>query len=1297
MPGQVTGTIGQEEVRLENAATESTLQLLLEAMNKLAKDQGGSNSAKGQQAVNKAQDLYKKTLTDTEVQQKKNIKQLKETEKEQKKYNDTLKQTVEFLGKLGAGLDTWTRRLGKGLEMAFNTATPSIEGFASAFEGIPVVGGLISSFGKVLGQQVTTFRDLAGAGIDLGNSLFSAQEAAARAGLPLDTFGKVLAENSGNLALFGGSAGEGARRFADISKNIRKSGFDRQLANLGFSMEDVASHTASYLAQQTMLGRAQGKTNEELAEGAQTYLLELDKLARVHGMSRKELEKQLEANKADLRMKALMMSMNPKVADALDKTLATIKDTEMKEALTEMVATGGIPMKSELAKGMAIFSPALKQAAADLKNGSISQERFNEIMRSESARFEQEMKTNGASIARMKAAGVDIYDFQIKMAGTYKNFGREVAAETEAQKKARESSEKSAAGIDRTLTDLRNAFAKAFIDTGLLDKMATGLSFLVEVIGKVANTITTFIADLSTMSPIDAVKNLVTNIGGLFGTLFDNPKVYGYLAGGIAALFAAAVVKKALVGSLSNLTSSIANKMTLGGGKGSSPLPTSKGAGGALGGIGKGTGDALGGLARGIMAFANPMVMLGAVGLGAAITAVGAGLAGATWIMSKALPSLAEGMKAFEALDGAKLKDAGLGIMALGGGLAAFGAGGALGGLGSVMGAVGDAVTEFFGGQTPFQKLEEFSKLDIDGPRVKVNAEAFAAFAQGMALMGGGGILGGLGAIAEGIGQFFGGKPPFEKFVEFSKLDINQSKVKSNSEAFAAFAEAFAKSNALAGGSALISGLGSLVEGIATFFGGKPPFDKFVEFSKLNVDQAKVKSNAEAFAAFSKAFAEGGALTGGSALVSGLGSLVESMATFFGGRTPIDKFVEFSKLDINADSVSKTAKAFVDFSNAMSAFPAGTDIVAGIGTIVAGAANFFNGKNPIDKFVEFARLDIDPDRVSVNAKAFVDYSVAMSKFPAGTDIASGIGIIVDGVATFFGGKNPIDKFVSFARLDIDPDKVSKNAKAFVDFGKAMAAFPAGTSISAGIGSILEGLGSFFGGKTPIEKLKEFAALDIDSDRVIKNAKAFTDFANVFKTVQATDFSLDLSKLKISGADLSQTDDIVKSLNRINAAMKQFEPGLMQKITDSVSNFIKPEGATTPTTTNFKPVTSPVPGMTSPVVRSTTMNDMGSAIQRASDRKAADLRSRLANAKADISTNDTNRNATRNTQNGSSATTAPVIAPEKSQDFNQLVNTLNEQLYQLNNTMNTLVEINNEQKNIERRTLTATRENKRGVW
>ena len=186
------------------------------------------------------------------------------------------------------------------------------------------------------------------------------------------------------------------------------------------------------------------------------------------------------------------------------------------------------------------------------------------------------------------------------------------------------------------------------------------------------------------------------------------------------------------------------------------------GIGKAIGGIGKGLGKGLGGILRGIaqglIFWANPLVPLGAAALAAAIALIGAGIAGATWIVGKSLPTFAEGMKSFEDLDGEALIDAGKGMAAVAGGMAAFGVGTAVAGLGSLVGGITSGIVSLFGGDDPLTKMEKFQEYDFDEVRIKSNAEAMVAYGKGMAALGGAQAVAGLGAVVGAVGGA-GGSP----------------------------------------------------------------------------------------------------------------------------------------------------------------------------------------------------------------------------------------------------------------------------------------------------------------------------------------------------------------------------------------------------------------------------------------------------------------------------------------------------------------------------------------------------------
>jgi hypothetical protein len=413
-------------------------------------------------------------------------------------------------------------------------------------------------------------------------------------------------------------------------------------------------------------------------------------------------------------------------------------------------------------------------------------------------------------------------------------------------------------------------------------------------------------------------------------------------------------------------------------------------------------GGVLSGVATGLKSFANPMVILGATGFGLAITAIGAGIAGATWIMSKTLPTLTEGLAHLETLDGEILAKVGGGIYELGKGLAVFGVGGAAASFGSIALNVADGITNFFGGKTPFERVEEFGKLDFNTAKIKNNSEAVVAYSTAMAALGAGGLGGAIASlsnltsnVADGLASFFGaGDLPLDKIMTFASYDLPTEKIKQNSEAVSAYAVAMA---ALAGGSAggaisSLANLGSnLFDGLASFFGtGELPLDKIMTFASYDLPTEKIKQNSEAVGAYAVAMAKlaGGKGAGALGSLFNLGSnLLDGLGSFFGtGELPLDKIMKFASYDLPGERIKNNSEAIGHYAIAMMklAGAQGAGAIGSIGNTVSnvldGIVGLFGGKTglPIDEMNKFASAQINIAGIEKNSQALTLFANSIS-------------------------------------------------------------------------------------------------------------------------------------------------------------------------------------------------------------------------------------------------------------------------------------------------------------------------------
>lgn len=383
--------------------------------------------------------------------------------------------------------------------------------------------------------------------------------------------------------------------------------------------------------------------------------------------------------------------------------------------------------------------------------------------------------------------------------------------------------------------------------------------------------------DLNTEGVFSGVGSLMSTMGASFfsgitdyfisglGELFTGNLTTNAMASGIAGLWASKKVTDAASGFRnlfgagtnvergreSNQRGPTRGSRTAGGRAGTN-------IGGALGGL---TGGIIEGVGNGLAAVGTkaPFVAAGAAAIGAAIVAIGAGIAGATWIMGAVLPTFAEGMKSFEDINGSKLVDAGAGMAAVAAGMAAFGAGSAVAGLGNLVGSVTEGLAGLFGGEDPMEKLQRFVSYDIDAARVENNARAIVAFSTALAVQGAGTAISGLGnlvgGIADGITSFFGGETgfPYDKIAEFARFNIDAARVEANANAMVAFNNALMTASAGTAVSGIATMVGAIGDFIGGLFGGDSPIEQVQEFGNMQINAEGVIANANAMAAMSTA------------------------------------------------------------------------------------------------------------------------------------------------------------------------------------------------------------------------------------------------------------------------------------------------------------------------------------------------------------------------------------------------------------------------------------------------------------
>ena len=329
----VTGSIGNEYVELNNAATDVTLKQLLAAVQKQGGSTGAVGSTAGAAGVNAAAVEAAKASTKAQNELAEKAINLKKT------FSALAEGMMQLGGKLLDGTD-------------------KSSDLFSAFERLPGVAGLVASgFAKVARFQeenLDAYQKITDAGVSFGGSLTDMRTAAASTYMTLDQFSGLMKRNSETFAKLGGTVDQGARAFVGLSNSLLKSGAGDELRALGFTTDQVNQGMANYLATTGGRNKQEMQNTEKITKGATEYLTQLDALAAITGKSREEQEKALKEASANSAYEAMMQGL-----DEEGKKKATI-------AMQNALATGG-KAGADLLKSQMLGLPPMTEAAQKLQ------------------------------------------------------------------------------------------------------------------------------------------------------------------------------------------------------------------------------------------------------------------------------------------------------------------------------------------------------------------------------------------------------------------------------------------------------------------------------------------------------------------------------------------------------------------------------------------------------------------------------------------------------------------------------------------------------------------------------------------------------------------------------------------------------------------------------------------------------------------------------------------------------------------------------------------------------------------
>jgi len=336
---EVTGSIGSEEVVLNNAATEATLRLILQAS----------------LATTKAQKEAIKELATKSGLDPKIVEQMNTNAKQSSGMFSNLStvgwQTADKIRTLDRSISPLVDNLTKG--------TATLGNVFGAFEAMP---GILGVFATAL-KRVSDFQDenmkmyqqVSTSGVNFGGSLTQLRQAALSTYMTLDQFSSMMKNNGEVFAKMGGTVNQGAKSFVKASNTLLSSDAGNNLRALGYTTEEVNQGMLNYISLTGGRNRQEMQDTAALTKGTTLYLEELDQLAQITGKSREEQQKKLKEEMEEAEFQLFLASKSKEERELIEQNV---------KRATSLYGKGGADIAKASAMGVAVQGEAGKKLTA---------------------------------------------------------------------------------------------------------------------------------------------------------------------------------------------------------------------------------------------------------------------------------------------------------------------------------------------------------------------------------------------------------------------------------------------------------------------------------------------------------------------------------------------------------------------------------------------------------------------------------------------------------------------------------------------------------------------------------------------------------------------------------------------------------------------------------------------------------------------------------------------------------------------------------------------------------------------
>lgn len=294
---EVFGSIGNEQVELNNAATEATLRLLLQ-----------SSLAANKQSVESINKIALRAGVD------------ENTVKQTNQRISAFGQAAFNTGAAWAGLSDASDTLRKQFREVSNITQTLVSGTAQAsdvfnmftrFQGpVGLVADGLVKLAQFQENQLKSYQEMSKAGVNFGGNLTQLRLAASNTYMTMDQFTNLMKNNSESFAKMGGTANDGAMAFTKVASHLQKTEFGDRLRALGYTSEQANQGLANYIAMTGGRNKQEMQDRQGLAAAATEYMSQLDQLAQITGKSREQQEQALKEESANQAYQSYLMTLD---------------------------------------------------------------------------------------------------------------------------------------------------------------------------------------------------------------------------------------------------------------------------------------------------------------------------------------------------------------------------------------------------------------------------------------------------------------------------------------------------------------------------------------------------------------------------------------------------------------------------------------------------------------------------------------------------------------------------------------------------------------------------------------------------------------------------------------------------------------------------------------------------------------------------------------------------------------------------------------------------------------------------